>query len=151
MTLLRLSPRLRLLTCQLAVFALLLKAAVPLLAATAAQSQGLPVAQLCTLYGVATASLSSAAQPEHAHGHHHHHDATDADGHDDGPRSATDHAHDHCALTAVAAMAVGSAAPPGPPPDGAAASLPVTRGERRVADDCARWATRLAHGPPERA
>ena len=143
---------LRLLTCRLAVFALLLKAAVPLLAATAAQLHGLPVAQLCTLYGVVTMPVSGAADREHALGHHHHHhDAGGAEGHDSGSRPAADHAHDHCALTAVAVMALGSCPPACPPPDDETASLPASGAQGPGADGCARWAARLAHGPPGRA
>ena len=142
------SPRLkRLLTCQLAVCALLLKAAVPLLAATAAQIQGLPVAQLCSLYGVATTQASSSRHI----GHMHHHVAADA-GPDSDPRPAVDHGHDHCALTAVSAMAVDHAAPvPLAPRDEATASSAELGGDCAFCDECARWVARLAHGPPARA
>ena len=137
----------RLLTCQLAVCALLLKAAVPLLAATAAQMQGLPVAQLCSLYGVATTRTSSSGPI----GHIHHHLAAGA-GHDSDPHSAADHGHDHCALTAVSAMAVDHAAPVFlAPRDDATASSAELGGDCAFCDECARWVARLAHGPPARA
>jgi hypothetical protein len=137
----------RLLTCHLAVCALLLKAAVPLLAATAGQLQGLPVAQLCSVYGVATVPTSSSGHG----GHMHHHAATDA-GHDGDPHSVVDHGHDHCALTAVSAMAVNHAAPISlAPRDEATASPPWLGGDCARFDECARWVARLAHGPPVRA
>jgi hypothetical protein len=46
-------PRTHRLVVALATWALLLKAAVPLLAATAAELQGVPTAQICPIYGVA--------------------------------------------------------------------------------------------------
>jgi hypothetical protein len=137
----------RLLTCQLAVCALLLKAAVPLLAATAAQMQGLPVAQLCSLYGVATSQTSSSGHV----GHMHHHVAAEAN-HDSDPHPAVDRGHDHCALTAVSAMAVDHAAPVSLAPRGEATASPAELGGDCVfCDECARWVARLAHGPPVRA
>lgn len=141
--------RQRLLTCWVAVCALLLKAAVPLLAATAAQSQGVPVARLCSLYGVATAQSFAAAHVGQAH--HHHHAAAEA-GHGGESHSAADHGRDHCALTAVVAMAVGQAAPPDAAPCEATLASPCgLGGDSSIADECALWAARLAHGPPARA
>ena len=140
----RMSLRLRrVLTACLAASALVLKAAVPLLAAAAAQLQGVSVARVCSLYGVAIMQMVRA---EHA-GHAHHHTSTDA-GQDGESRSAADHGRDHCALTAVVAIAVGpSAAPPVASSD-VAISLSRLGGTLPVADACALWVARLGHGPP---
>jgi hypothetical protein len=123
-----------------AVCALLLKAAVPLLASASAQLQGKPVGEVCTVYGLVL--------PSAAHAHHHHH----ADG-DGAPRDVPDHAlgahgGDHCALTALAALA-----PPGTPQlcvprvlrsDG----LVPVRVFAGVHDACSLWFCRLKQGPP---
>ena len=79
--------------------------------------RGVLVAEVCAVYGVA---LPGASHDEHA-GHAHHH--ADPSGHgDQGSHSATAHIGDHCALTALAALAV---------PDQAA--LAVTSSERSPA------------------
>jgi hypothetical protein len=125
-----------------AVCTLLLKAAVPLLASASAQLQGKSVGEVCTVYGVVL--------PSTVHAHHHHH----ADG-AGGPDHAPDHgshepgAHgDHCALTALAALA-----PPDMPQlalprarqcDGIV-PLPVFAGIR---DACSLWVARMKQGPP---
>ena len=49
-----------------AVFSLLLKAAVPLLAATAAEWRGVPVASVCAIYGVAMPTLPDGGHAAHA-------------------------------------------------------------------------------------
>jgi hypothetical protein len=135
----------RLLISWVAACALLLKAAVPLLAATAAQWQGVPVAHVCNIYGVTTSQMLHA---EHHAGHAHHHHATSDAGHDGDSHSAADHGRDHCALTAIVTMAVGQAVAPPPAPTDAAASHPERRGASSVADACALWVARLGHGPP---
>ena len=62
-------------TIVLAVFALLLKAAVPMLASAAAHLHGVPVAQICDVYGVQTV-VDAAADPHAGHeGHAGHADA----------------------------------------------------------------------------
>ncbi|HET7791958.1 MAG TPA: DUF2946 family protein [Rhizobacter sp.] len=110
-----------------AVFALLLKAAVPLLASASAQAQGKALVEVCTVYGVATVALDDdGPQPEHA----------------------VTHAGDHCALNALAALAVPEVAKPV-----AFMSLPATAPPRaqpsqQAPDACATWVARLKHGPP---
>jgi hypothetical protein len=111
------------------VGALLLKSAVPLFAAGAAQLRGVGVAEICPLYGVA---LSTSRQ--HADHAHHHHGASEST--DDGTQLPATHAGDHCALIS---LGVASLSDPifawlNPPPESAAPS--------------ARWAARLEHGPP---
>jgi len=134
----------RLLISWVAACALLLKAAVPLLAATAAQLQGIPVARVCSLYGVTTSQMLHAAH----HSEHAHHHATSGAGHDGGSHSAADHGRDHCALTAVVAMATGQSADPSPISVDAETSQPERRGASPVVDGCALWVARLGHGPP---
>jgi len=126
-----------------AVFALLLKAAVPMLASVSAQQQGKPVGEVCTVYGVV---LSSAGQAQH------HHPAADGagTGQADDHRSHAPGAHggDHCALNALAALAT----PQAP-------QLAVSRAEHGdvlapgdvpvgLRDACGTWVARLKHGPP---
>ena len=128
-----------------AAFALLLKAAVPMLASAAAHMQGKSVAEICTVYGVA---LPGAAG---AHEHHHHHADHDAshDSHESHDSHALGaHGGDHCALSALA-FALASDAPtvalrpamPAPTPADRATSAPVI-------DPAARWAAQLQHAPP---
>ena len=130
-------------TLWVAVCALLLKAAVPMLASAAAGVQGRAVAEICTVYGVA----QPAAQDPHAgdaHAHHLQHDPHEHDSH-----KLASHSGDHCALTALAALAMPDA-PVGalPPPGRVIATVVSTRHEPAAPDDCARWAARLKHGPP---
>ena len=203
-----------------AIFSLLLKAAVPLLAATAAELRGVPVASVCAIYGVAmpalggggggaahgahvghiehTGSAESTPHAEHggdvaqaAHAEHsaqvEHpahadpqerpahapHGSGAADAQPAAPAHAALHAHagpadpashpgdpthaddkhgaSHCALTALAALAV---------PDPAIAVVPRVRDDapahalnRAVAfhDASAAWIARLKHGPPAAA
>lgn len=118
------------------VWAMLLQAAVPMLAAWAAQRQGVPVAEVCEIHGVAMPRMIDAA-------------AEPSDGDDTAPPSATHAAGaTHCALLALGAFAPPMASPPAIPP----APLAIA-GESRIAqaqerDDQARWIARLHHGPP---
>jgi hypothetical protein len=112
------------------VFALLLKGAVPLLAAASAQVQGRTLVEVCTVYGVATVDLG-------------------AEDHDDAPIAA--HAGGACVLATVVAFAVpaaGATALMSPSSrDGGPAVVPDAA--RIVAPDAdAAWAARLRHGPP---
>jgi hypothetical protein len=111
-------------------FALLLKAAVPLLAAVSAQAQGRALVEVCTVYGVATVDPGRDPVP------------------DDAP--ATAHGSTPCALGAVVALE----APPAVAA-GQASPLrggPVLHAGRVVAhgphDAMAAWAARLHHAPP---
>lgn len=139
---------------QLAILALLLKAAVPLLASAAARLQGVAVGQVCELYGVPPAQLKPQS-PHAAHGGAHaahaaHAKAAEPASHGNGSEAA--HRGDHCALAALAALA--------PQALEAATVLAFEAWESRAPghslaasafrDASAAWAARLKHGPPAR-
>ena len=117
---------------------LVLKAAVPLLAAAAAGRQGVSLVQVCTVYGVRTAAVAAAISTGH--------------GHPDSPEdSFPGHGggSEHCALASLAAgplpdalPAVLAHAPPQAPlaTPLAAAALP--------ADAVLRWLAARWHAPP---
>jgi hypothetical protein len=135
----------------LAILALLLKAAVPMLASAAARLQGVPVGQVCEVYGVALVA-PTAAQPHAGHAGHEHHavhaepsePAPKPPGHDTGA-----HHGDHCALGALAALAPffsGAAALPSAAPWQVPDTGPGADAFFR--DASAAWVARLKHGPP---
>jgi len=132
-----------------AVGLLLLKAAVPLLAAGAAHARGVPVAQVCAIYGVALAAHGAHAGHPHDGAHEGH--AAPA-GDDDGARGDALHGSGHCALAALASLSTPDAAAPALPSarDAAPAFVEPSRAVARP-DACASWAARLRHGPPARA
>lgn len=110
--------------------ALLLKAAMPLLASASAQLQGKTLVEVCTVYGVSLVPLGAQWQ-------------------EPAPGQASAHASEHCALTALTALAA-----PEPP---MLASDPVLLRETsksrahpssQAPDACATWVARLKHGPP---
>ena len=118
-------------------FALLLKAALPLVAATAAGAQQRPLAEVCSVYGIATVAVMTQAGGDGAFEH--------------GELPPAHHA-DACPLLALAAF--------GTAPDAApAALLSVALGAAPAAgtvtphppDAITRWAMRLKHGPPAAA
>lgn len=128
----------RLSLCWLALM-LLLKAALPLLAAGAARAQGKTLVEVCTVYGVKTVVLDAAGEVL---------------GHTaDGGGSHTDTAlpsGEHCALAHVVAQGAPGLSPAaqalpapaeGPPPS-------ATAPPRAAQDALARWAARLHHAPP---
>lgn len=127
---------------------LLLKAAVPMFAAGAAAMRGVPVAQVCPIYGVALPGPAGAGHEGHAHHHAEH------SGHEEDHRShhAADHG-DHCALTALAGFA------PAEAPELAIASAhtaslapqPAPARGAMLRDATVRWRERLKHGPPSLA
>jgi hypothetical protein len=133
-------------TVGLAVFALLLKAAVPMLASAAARLQGVPVAQVCDIYGVQTV-LDAAADPQAGHeGHAGHGDAPG-----DGGSHAAGDADSHCALVALGVFTAGE--PPALPPYDArepARHVPAADASHRH-DAAALWVARLKQGPPSPA
>jgi hypothetical protein len=126
-----------------AVCGLLLRAAVPLFAAGAAQLRGIPIAEVCPVYGVAMPAAPRAMHADHAHHH------GDHAGHEDhGTHSTAVHTGDHCALTALAVFAA---------PEHRAQAIDAAHAIRAegqgehgcaVRDRCAVWAARLEHGPP---
>ncbi|MEO8152901.1 MAG: DUF2946 domain-containing protein [Rhizobacter sp.] len=114
-----------------AVCALLLKAAVPMLASVSAQAQGKALVEVCTVYGVATVALDgsgSQSTPEHG---------------------GASHADDHCALTAL--MALGTPEPStqvAVAPVSLADSPPPVPTSSEAPDASALWVAGLQHGPP---
>lgn len=130
-----------------------LKAAVPMLAATAAAAQGLPVADVCPVYGVRLAAV----EPD-PHAHHHHH-AQGADAADTAASAGDEHrqhearAHgEHCALGGLSLAAPAtpaSAAVLAPPP--AVGAEARRDGAAAPRDAAARWVALRKHGPPRAA
>ncbi|HEY4069523.1 MAG TPA: DUF2946 family protein [Burkholderiaceae bacterium] len=110
--------------------ALLLKSAMPLLASVSAQMQGKTLVEVCTVYGMALVPL-------------------DGDSQKPAPAHDTAHTDEHCALTALGALA--SAAPPVLAVASAAlldvVEPPAPPGSQAL-DACAAWVARLKHGPP---
>lgn len=147
------SSHLRRWIAHLAILALLLKAAVPMLASAAAQARGIPVAEVCDVYGVAIPRPAGPAAHAGHHEHHEHHHA-EPDGREHSPdhrghHSGAAHSGDHCALTALAAFA-----PPGDIEDpswAGTSNVPqagFTPSRDAIPDATSRWAARLKHGPP---
>jgi hypothetical protein len=124
------------------IFALLLKGAVPMLAAVAAQMRGVPVADLCTIYGVAL-------PPSTGHQHHHAGHSGGRHGHQDhGSDSAAGHSADHCALNALAALAAPELPNASVPRHDTAPAVLVAADGILFPDAVASWAALLQHGPP---
>ena len=109
--------------------ALLLKAAVPLLAGTAAQVQGKALVQVCTVYGVATVAL-------------------DGQGLQHSPEQAAIHDGDHCALTGLMAWAGPEPQPPALPEMQRRGARERSHAPVQAPDACATWVARLKQGPP---
>ena len=103
---------------------------MPLLASASAQAQGKTLVEVCTVYGVSLVPLQGPHEqlPDHNGAHH---------------------GSEHCALTALAALAAPApavlalAAAPAHAGDAQRAHAPP-----RVPDACATWVARLQHGPP---
>src|SRR5262245_56844761 len=102
---------------------LLLKAAVPLLAAGAAHLQGVPVGSICGIYGVTRPGAKADPHAHHHANHGHESPAGDAPSHSGSHR-------DHCALTGLAAMAVPDLT--APPITHTSAATPPQRGTARA-------------------
>jgi hypothetical protein len=112
----------------LAMCALLLKAAVPMLASASAQMQGKTLVEVCTVYGVATVALDDkGSTPAH---------------------DASAHNGDHCALNAAMALAAPAVAAPLVFIALPAATAPLSHPSSQAPDACATWVARLKHGPP---
>ena len=109
--------------------ALLLKAAVPLLASASAEVQGKALVEVCTVYGVKTITLDGGQAPDHP---------------------AT-HAGDHCALSAVMALAAPQPAAVASVAPREAQALPAPRVASAAPDASARWRAQLKQGPPSLA
>lgn len=103
---------------------------MPLLASASAQMQGKTLVEVCTVYGVSLVPLGS-------------------EGHEPAPDHGLAHGSDHCALTALTALAT----PEATTLDAAAAPLREVAVLRThpgplAPDACAAWVARLKHGPP---
>jgi hypothetical protein len=117
----------------LAVCALLLKAAVPMLATASAEAQGKALAEVCTVYGVSWVAL----------------DDTTGGGEPAAPAHGAPHAGDHCALAGLLALAAPGATAVAPVlPAGAPAAAAPRATPAPAHDRSAHWAARLKHGPP---
>ena len=109
--------------------ALLLKSAMPWLANASAQLQGKTLVEVCTVYGVSLVQQGGGGDP--------------------APDHASTHGSEHCALTALTALA------PIEPIDFArvpvlphATAPPRAHPSSQAPDACATWVARLKHGPP---
>jgi len=112
-----------------AVCALLLKAAVPMLASASAQARGLTLVEVCTVYGVATVALDNqGSQPM--------------------PEHAPAHSGEHCTLTALMAFAAAEVQPLAVPVAHIGTETPLSHPSPQAPDACATWVARLKHGPP---
>lgn len=116
---------------------LLLKAAVPLLAAAAADRQGVPLAQVCTVYGVRTMAAANAWQVNHAN--------PDSPG-----ETLPSHGSaEHCALASLAGGPLPDALPAvlAHAPPQAPRAVPQRAGPL-PADAARRWLSARLHAPP---
>jgi hypothetical protein len=134
----------------LAVTAMLLRVAMPMLAVGAAQLRGVAVGSVCTVYGVVLPGSTGTAHASHGH---HHAEHASHDGHDGHtPGSQETHSGDHCALTGLAVLGVSHAPMFGAATEGRhaigelAPSAPPAWG-----DASATWAARRKQGPPATA
>jgi hypothetical protein len=109
---------------------LLLKAAMPMLASTAAQVQGKALVEVCTTYGVSLVAPDGTAPDP-----------------DSGPGA---HAADHCVLSALPGLVPLDAAPlrVADPAAQESVASPSSASAETIPDAAARWAARLEHGPP---
>lgn len=110
-------------------FALLLKAALPMLATGSAHVQGKALVEVCTVYGVATVALNEGDPlPDH-----------------DG---ALTHAAEHCVLTALTTLE-GAELDAAVVPKGGTQPAPRFLARSATAiDPRAAWLARLWHAPP---
>ena len=109
---------------------LLLKTSMPWLASASAQLQGKTLVEVCTVYGVSTVSAGGAATTS-------------------APDHSSDHGREHCALTALTALAqVDAAVFASAPVSRREASSPRWHRSSQAPDACATWVARLKHGPP---
>jgi hypothetical protein len=133
----------------LAAFIVLMKSAVPALAASVAHWRGISVAEVCAVYGVALPAAPATGHPRHGYLHAHGDDDEAKPGSHGSPdHDATVHGGNHCALAPSAAL----------PAHGEAAALPgVAPGSAPSGSHAAwtcwfdpfkAWAARLEHAPP---
>ena len=129
--------------------ALVLKAAVPMLAAGAAHLRGVSVAEICSIYGVAMPQKP--ANDAHQHHAHHAHHASTAQPDGDGSQAAGRHGSDHCALTALIAFTVPEAHVPTIPRLDGSSTQRVSSRDAVIRDASKAWVARLQHAPPQLA
>ncbi len=110
--------------------ALLLKSAMPWLASASAQMQGKTLVEVCTVYGVSlVAQGGGATEPASDH--------------------PSGHGSEHCALTALTALAQLEPPALAPAPVLLQGALPHrAHPSSQAPDACATWVARLKHGPP---
>ncbi len=110
--------------------ALLLKSAMPFLANASAQMQGKLLVEVCTVYGVSLVAVDGGHQPQ-------------------APDHDASKAGDHCALTALTALATPGPAQASPLlSPSQATDPPRAHPSPQAPDACATWVARLKHGPP---
>jgi hypothetical protein len=109
--------------------ALLLKAAMPLLATASAELQGKTLVEVCTVYGVSLVPLEGQGQ-------------------EPAPAPMSQHGGDHCALTALAALAAPEPLLALEAPALHESPAPRAHPSSQAPDACATWVARLKHGPP---
>jgi hypothetical protein len=116
-----------------AVLALVLRATVPMLAASAAQLRGVAVGSICTVYGVVLPGAAAGSPPGPDH-----------------PGHGSDEAHtgDHCGLTALAELGVFDGAAPAIVQKVRVVIALAPPAPCRWADACATWVARRKQGPP---
>lgn len=118
---------------------LVLKAAVPLLAAAAAAHRGVSLAQVCTVYGVRTAAAAATMPADHVHSQSHGDTLPDHGG------------GEHCALASLAGGPLPTVLPAVPghaPPQAPLATAAVSTA--LPADAALRWLSAQLHAPPVR-
>jgi hypothetical protein len=121
----------------LAAAALVLRAAMPRLASASASWQGVPLAEVCSVYGVATRAVDAA------------HARVSSEDRRDGSRTGSAHDPDRCALAGVAFLGV----PPSVLDAGGFARAAdggraMTAVAPTLVDAQAGWRARLLHAPP---
>jgi hypothetical protein len=149
------SRRLAFWIVHLTVLLLLLKAAVPLLASSAAYLQGKGVGEICEIYGVVlTKPGANAEHGEHAHhAHRMNHGEELASGEEPWSRqqkhsSGVHPGGDHCALTALGVFGTTDCSAAFSAPATSSSGQPSWHAASRAHDASRLWAARLQHGPP---
>jgi DUF2946 family protein len=114
----------------LAAFALLLKAAVPMLATASAHVQGKTLVEVCTVYGMATVAVDDQGAPLPP------------------PEHGTAHNGEHCVLSGLMALSTPAPVAAHLPVVEPALALRVGATYFQTPDANAVWISGLKHGPP---
>ena len=107
--------------------------------------EGRAVGEVCDVYGV---RMGAPKPPHEAHGDHGHHAVHEHHSSDAPSHSGDTHTADHCALTALAALAAHVLQPLGPIKAPSDEARGHARSEPAISDAAAAWAARHKHGPP---